>query len=201
MTAAPTSPAPRSTRFRRGAALALALLAGGAANPAAAQPEGTLEVRSAATVLIGGVWYLSARLDCRLGRAQAEALRKGVPLRLRVEVELDRSRPYWPDASLTRLGRDSELVYQALTGQYLVRDVATDERQYFNSLFAALEAVGEVRRLALVDDAALEPGAQYVGRLRVVLDPEGLSMRRPVLGFPRPGPALVSDWYPWSLPR
>jgi hypothetical protein len=70
------------------------------------EDPGLFEVRSAATLLRDGVYFLNARIDYRLSSEAREALDSGVPLRIRLDVEFLNKRRFWfdnEDASLRQL--------------------------------------------------------------------------------------------------
>ena len=157
------------------------------------------EVRSASAVLADGRWYVNARVDCRLSGRAESALRSGVPLRFRIEVELDRVRSFWPDATVTRVAREQELSYLPLTEQFVVSDAASGEQQFYGSLFGALDAIGRVSTLPLIAAAELDGGETYLAWLRAGLDREGLPGQSRFFAWWSGRFAMVSEWYPWSL--
>jgi hypothetical protein len=66
-------------------------------------------------------------------------------------------------------------------------------------LFAALNYLGRVDRLPLIDAALLEPDRDYELRLRAVLDVERFPGPLRLLAFWRRDWSLASDWYRWPL--
>jgi hypothetical protein len=66
-------------------------------------------------------------------------------------------------------------------------------------LFAALEFIGRVERLPLIDAAVLTDGRGYYVRLRTVLDEEQFPGPLRLLAFWRRDWSIASDWYRWPL--
>ncbi len=191
-----------ASRFARAVdLLVVAVLLLGAASHAVAQEvdPGRFEVRSAETTLENGVYYLNAWLELRLPPEAREALHSGVPLTIRLDVELEQSRRWWFNAGVAELTWRYELDYHALTERYVVTNLNTRDRRSFSTLFAALNELGRIQRLALIDAVLLEPGRRYDVRLRVVLDMERLPGPLSLVAFWRRDFSIASEWYQWRL--
>ena len=160
---------------------------------------GRFEVRSAEATLDNGVYYLNAWLELRLPPEAREALHSGVPLTIRLDVELVHDRRWWVDANVAELAWRYELDYHALTERYVVTNLNTRDRRSFSTLFAALNELGRIERLALIDAVLLQPNRRYDVRLRVVLDMERLPGPLSLLAFWRRDFSIASEWYQWRL--
>lgn len=160
---------------------------------------GRFEIRSASIELEDGVYFLDARLELRLPAEAREALRSGVPLTIRLDVELTYNRRFWFDGDAAALRQRYELGYHALAERYVVSNLNSGDRNSFSTLFAALNFLGHVEALPLIDAALLEPDRRYVARARVVLDMERFPGPLRLLAFWRRDWALASDWYEWRL--
>jgi hypothetical protein len=187
----------RSVLSARVAAIWLAFLA----TLALAQDDdpGHFEVRSARTTLMGDVYYLDGRVDLRLSTDARSALASGFTLTIRVEIEILNQRPFWLDTEAARLTQVYELAYDALTERYIVHNVNSGERESFASPDAALERIGMVDHVPVIDSAVLEPDRGYDIRARVVLDTEQLPGPLHLLAFWRRDWSLGSEWYRWQL--
>lgn len=191
---------PGSGAVRRPGVLLLAalVLAGG---PALPQDEhsGHFEVTSAGTELRDGVYYLTARIDLKLSSEAEMALDSGLPLTLRFEVEfLNRLRLWWDaeEASLRQLYR---VEWHPLTERYVVLNVNSGDRMAYPTLRQALDDLGRIEDLPLIDAAVLDPDRRYDVRLRAVLDTEQLPGPLRLLAFWRRDWSLGSEWYRWRL--
>jgi Domain of unknown function (DUF4390) len=185
-----------------GPLLALVCLCLGlAAVPASGQEEdpGRFEVRSASVELKDGVYYLDAWLEYRLSTEARAALDASVPLRIEIEVEFLRSRRFWFDASEADLRQTYELQYHALSERYLVLNRNSGEQSSFANLFSALNFLGRVAQLPLIDAALLEPGEPYEIRVRTILSTEDFPGPLQLLAFWRRDWSLRSEWYTWPL--
>ena len=172
-----------------------------AAGPALSQDAqlGHFEVRSAATELRGGVYYLTATIDLTLSSEAEMALDSGLPLTLRFEVEfLNRLRLWWDaeEASLRQLYR---IEWHPLTERYVVLNVNSGDRMAYPSLRQALDDLGRINALPLIDAAVLDRDRRYDVRLRAVLDTEQLPGPLRLLAFWRRDWSLGSEWFRWRL--
>ena len=187
----------RSGREARIAGLWLAVA--GALALAQDEDPGHFEVRSASTELVGDVFYLDARAELMLSTDARAALASGFTLTIRFEIEILNQRPFWLDTEAARLTQVYELAYDALTERYVVRNVNSGDQQSFGSPDAALERIGIVDRLPVIDSTVLAPDRGYDIRTRALLDTEQLPGPLHLLAFWRRDWSLGSEWYRWPL--
>jgi hypothetical protein len=160
---------------------------------------GHFEVRSANVQLDDGVYYLNAWIEYRLSYEARDALQSGVPLRLRLDVQLIANRRFWFDAEDAELRQLYQLEYHALSERYIVQNLNSGDLASFGSLFAALDFLGRVEHLPVIDAALLDRDREYDIRLRAALDVEKLPGPLRLLAFWRRDYSLASDWYKWRL--
>jgi hypothetical protein len=160
---------------------------------------GHFEVREARTELRDGVYLLSAEIDFRLSTEAYDALQAGIPLVIRLDVEIIDPRRWWFDNDAAELRQSYQLEYHALSERYLVLNINSGEQNSFGTLSGALEALGTVRRFPLIDAAVLEEGRGYDVRLRAFLDQEQFPGPLRLLAFWRRDWSIASDWYRWPL--
>ncbi len=165
----------------------------------AAFGRGRFDVRSAGSRLADGVYVVTARLDYRLSDEALEALDSGLALTIQLQIELFRQRRFRPDSQIARLNQDYELSYQPLSERYLVRNLNSGEQKSYATLFSALNDMGRIVELPVIDAALLEPNARYEIRLRAVLDQNTLPGPLRLIAFWSEGFRLESDWYRWTL--
>jgi hypothetical protein len=161
--------------------------------------EGYFEVRSATTVLEKGVHNLDARLQLVLSTEALEALNSGVPLTIELQVFVIRSRRLLPDSTDAELTVRYELEYRPLSQRYIVRNLNSGDQDSFATLYSALNNLGRVQMLPVIDDALLLPGRDYRVRLRAMLQTQQYPAPLRMLFFWRSQWQLQSDWYEWSL--
>jgi hypothetical protein len=164
-----------------------------------ADDPGFFEVRSAVAELRGGVYYLNAIIAYRLSTEAVDALRSGVPLGIRLDVEIIDPRRWWFDNDSAALRQSYQLDYHSLSERYIVLNVNTGDQASFASLPAALEHIGRVERLPLIDTAVLDEDRGYYVRLRASLDQEQFPGPLRLLAFWRRDWSIASEWYRWPL--
>jgi hypothetical protein len=158
-----------------------------------------LEIRNASTRLNAGVWYLSARIEYRLNRETLDALQSGIPLTFELRVDLARNRRWIPDEDVASLRQYYELSWQPLARGYLVRNKNSGDQRAHTTLYAALNDLGRISALPLIDAAIIDEGEEYEVSLRAVLDQQQLPGPLRMLAFWDDGFTLESEWYRWPL--
>jgi hypothetical protein len=191
---------------RKLAALAASLVVlAGPLQPILAQDNieraGYFEVRSASTRQVGGVHTLDARLQLVLSSEALAALSSGVPLVIELQLQMIRDRRFWWDDAEADLAVRFELEYRPLSQRYIVRNTNSGDQDSFATLYSALNNLGRVQGLPVIDDALLEPGDEYRIRLRAMLQTQQYPAPLRLLFFWRSEWQLQSEWYEWSLER
>lgn len=190
----------RMTRILISGLLTLLIL-----TPAGAQerPEhvGYFDVRSAATTLVNGVHELEARLQLVLSDEALDALNSGVALRIELNLEVIRFRRFWADPAEAELVISYELEYRPLSQRYIVRNLNSGDQDSFATLYSALNNLGRIQGLPVVDDSILQAGKSYRVRFRARLSTEQYPAPLRILFFWRDQWQLESDWFEWLLER
>jgi hypothetical protein len=158
-----------------------------------------LEIRNAGTRLVDGVWYLDARIEYRLNRDTLDALQSGIPLTFELQVEVARTRRWFPDEGIASLRQYFELSWQPLARSYLVRNKNSGDQRTHTTLYAALNDLGRIKSLPLIDAAIIDRGQEYEVSLRAVLDQQELPGPLRMLAFWDDDFTLESEWYHWLL--
>ncbi len=173
--------------------------------PAEAQDRpdraGYFEVRSASAALVEGVHELESRLQLVLSADALDALNSGVALRIELNLEVIRIRRFWPDATGAELLVSYELEYRPLSQRYIVRNLNSGDQDSFATLYSALNNLGRIQALPVVDDSILEPDKTYRIRLRARLSTEQYPAPLRILFFWRDEWQLESEWFEWLLER
>jgi hypothetical protein len=163
--------------------------------------DGFFDIRSATTTLHEGVHHLEARLQLILSDEALDALKSGVPLTVELEFEVIRVRGLWLDAKDAILTFQYELEYRPLSQRYIVRNLNSGDQESFATLYSALNNLGRIQGLPVIDDAVLEPGKRYRLRLRAHLSTRQYPSSLRLLFFWRSQWQLESEWYEWTLER
>ncbi len=163
--------------------------------------EGYFEVRSAETEVVDGVHMLDARLQLVLSSEALAALESGVTLTIELQLQVIRSRRFWADDAEAELAMRYELEYRPLSQRYIVRNINSGDQDSFATLYAALNSLGRVQGLPVIDEALLRPGKTYRVRLRAMLNTQRYPATLRLLFFWRGQWQLQSEWYEWLLER
>ena len=167
----------------------------------AVEREGYFEVRSAATEIIEGVHTLDARLQLVLSSEALRALESGVTLTIELQLQVIRQRGFLPDDLEAELAVRYELEYLPVSQRYIVRNLNIGDQDSFATLYSALNSLGRIQGLPVIDDAVLAPDATYRIRTRALLNMQQYPAALRILFFWRGKWQLESEWFEWLLER
>jgi hypothetical protein len=163
--------------------------------------EGYFEVRSASTEIIDGVHSLDARLQLVLPTEALAALESGVTLTIELQLQVIRVRRFYLDDVEAELAVRYELEFSPVTQRYIVRNLNSGDQDSFATLYSALNSLGRVQGLPVIDDSLLSADDEHRIRLRAMLNLERYPAALRVLFFWRGQWQLQSEWFEWSLER
>jgi len=163
--------------------------------------EGYFEVRSASTQPVDGVHTLDARLQLVLSSEALAALESGVTLTIELQLQVIRTRRFYIDDVEAELAVRYELQYSPVSQRYIVRNLNSGDQDSFATLYSALNSLGRVQGLPVIDEALLIDDRSYRVRLRAMLNTERYPAALRVLFFWRGQWQLQSEWFEWSLER
>ena len=106
---------------------------------------------------------------------------------------------YWADEIVGRLSQTYRLQFHALSERYIVLNVNSEERNTFATLFSALNYLGRITDLPLIDAALLNPGQAYDVRIRTLLRVAANPGPMRFVTFWRRNWSLRSEWYRWRM--
>lgn len=179
--------------------LCLLLCLATAAAAADGVQDSSFEVREARSLLVDGVYRISALVEYRLGDQALEALQHGVPLVLEIRIQVIRERDWLWNEQVAQLRQRYQLRYHALSQRYLVHSFNTGVQQSFQYLEDALHSIGSLYDLPLLDARLLTRGDRYELRLRADLDIEELPTPIRLWAYLSSGWGVKGDWYTWPL--
>jgi hypothetical protein len=164
--------------------------------------EGYFDVRSASTAVVEDVIELEARLQLVLSDEALAALDNGVPLTIELKLELIRERRFLlPSATDAELSLRYALEYKPLSQRYIVRNLNSGEQDSFATLYSALNNLGRIQNLPVIDESILLSDASYRMRLRALLSTQQYPAPLRLLFFWRDQWQLKSEWFEWPLER
>lgn len=155
------------------------------------------------TLLIDGVYRLGARVEIDFNETLPEALHNGVPLQIELRIEVLRKREWywlWPEL-VADLRQRFKLEYHVLSRRYLVYNYASGVQQSFRSMDGALDYIGNVYDLPLIDEQLLDPAQRYLVRIRADIDVEALPTPVRLWAYLGSEWSLKSRWFEWPLQR
>ena len=182
------------------ALLALLILGTGLAQESV-EREGYFEVRSASTQPVNGVHTLDARLQLVLSSEALAALESGVTLTIELQMQVIRARRMLIDSVDAELAVRYELEYRPLSQRYIVKNLNSGNQDSFATLYSALNGLGRIQGLPVIDDELLMPDRSYRLRLRAMLNTQEYPAPLRLLFFWRGKWQLQSEWFEWSLER
>lgn len=156
-------------------------------------------IQDARTLLVDGVYRVGARIDFSLNETLQEALQNGVPLVLELRIEVIHEREWLWSTRVAYLRQRFALEYHALTQLYLVNNFSTGAQYGFRELGEALEYIGNVYDLPLIDANLLKPEQAYQVRMRADLEIESLPTPVRLWAYLGSDWSLESDWFQWPL--
>lgn len=151
------------------------------------------------TLLEDGVYWIGARVEFEFNETLHDALHNGVPLLIELRVEVLRERRWLWAAVVAELRQRFELEYRALSQRYLVRNYSTGVQRSFPTMNEALEYIGNIDDLPLIDANLLEPDHSYKVRMRADLDVESLPTPVRLWAYLGSAWSLKGVWYQWPL--
>jgi len=142
----------------------------------------------------------SASLDLDLSEESVEALEKGIPLVIVVELALHKKRHLWWDERIKRWRYPSQIRYHALSSRYIIETVDSGDFGTFHTVGDALAALGGTRRFTVkVPNSLSETKHSYRLSIRARLDIESLPAPLRLVAYISPAWRLGSGWSQWDL--
>ena len=158
-------------------------------------------IRSVSTHLQDKVYQLDANIDYQFSDSALEALRNGVPLIVLLDIKVEKQHTWWLNQTIAELQQGYLLLYHALTEKYIVNNLNSGAQDNYEQLSTALNALGQVKDLPILDAHLATDDAHYIVRLRTRLDLESLPAPMRPLAYISSDWRLESDWYEWPLQR
>ena len=164
-----------------------------------ADVEPEFVVRSAGTVLVDKVYQLNANIHYRFSDEALDALDNGVPLVVELAINIERKRDYVWNETVASLRQRYELSYEALTQRYVVTNLNSGADNYYGSRATAIDALGNVSHLPILDAGLLSPDEHYIVNLQTSLALDALPVPMRVLGYFSSNWRISSEWVSWPL--
>jgi len=158
-----------------------------------------IDINHASATVVNGVVMVSADMTYHLSDKAIEALVNGVPLTFNVDVEIKRYRKWLWNKTVVSVRQSYRLEYHALSKQYLVVNLITGAHRTFQTLQDAIDGLGTIRRIPIVENHLLQHAGEYLARIQAQLDIEALPSPLSPIAYLSDDWRLSSDWYTWKL--
>jgi len=176
--------------------LAMALLTAPRADAA------NFSVQSASAYLFDRVLHINARFDLPVNPRIEEALSKGIPIDVVIDLDMVRYRWWWKNPVVTDMVVRRRIQFHALSRQYLVSGVHIgDPSESFGSLGQALAQAGTLDdfKIHLTAKKEILADTRYQLMLRARLDIEALPMLMRPLAYATPSWRRNTGWTEWPI--
>jgi len=188
-----------AAQMRRAARLALALQL--LCAPLAAQDRDAFVIRHADFSLEQTLLQLDLVVDSQIPKYILLAIDQGFAVPMMFEVEILSPRPYWFDKKIVSLKQQYLLQHQPMLDAFVVVDVNSSERNYFDNRDAAVHFIEVVYNYPMLDINNLAPGRKYYARLRFGIDSDELPLPLKSSSLWDNDWDLKSEWYEWEVSR
>jgi hypothetical protein len=179
--------------------LALAMLT--VVTASLAEEDEPFVVKRAEFNLDESMLMLDLEFDSHIPDFIAIAIDQGFAVPLMFEIEIRAEKPYWVDAKVVSLKQQYMLHYQPMLDSFVVLDVNTAERHYFDERKAAVQFIELVYNYPMLDINNLAADKKYYARVRFGIDSEELPLPLQSSWFWDSDWDLQSEWYEWEVRR
>lgn len=158
-----------------------------------------IEVNNVNSFIKDDDYILDSVINFDLADEVVEAIDHGVTLHIDVLTRIKRQRKWAWDKTVLERTYSYRLEKHALSEDYIVTNISSNERQQLSSLNEALTALGNITGLVLVPSVALIPDRSYTGLIMVQLDIEKLPPPLRPIAYASDEWQLKSDWKEWDI--
>jgi hypothetical protein len=147
---------------------------------------------------------LAGQLELALTPKVEEALAKGIPLEILLEINLYGERRWWWNRKIGDWKLTREIRYHALSGQYLVKftPARAEGQESYTSLSEAMRALGNLGDLRFaLGETPVGADETLLIRLRASLDIEALPAPLRPVAYTSLAWHLNSGWSQWKVVR
>jgi len=167
----------------------------------AGDKSGSIVVTDAEVELGDSAWLLNAWVDIKLSRGARKALENAVPLVFGFQVQALEKRPWLWDRVIAEQHQTREVQYHPLSRTYIVKNLNTGEQRDFRHLEEAMQSIGVLLDIHVLDYAAVRDNREYYVRLRGSLEVESLPIPVRLQAYVYSRWDMKNAWYQWRLER
>ncbi len=144
---------------------------------------------------------LTLLVDSQIPNYILIAIDQGFAVPMMFEVEIRTEKPYWFDDKVVSLKQQYQLHHLPMLDSFVVFDVNSSERHYFDNRKAAVQSIEVVYNYPMLDINNLAPDKAYYARLRFGIDTDELPLPLKSSSLWDNDWDLKSDWYEWEVVR
>ncbi|HMB73373.1 MAG TPA: DUF4390 domain-containing protein [Gammaproteobacteria bacterium] len=169
--------------------------------PLSAEEHDAFVVKHADFNLDQTLLQLDMVVDSRIPKYILLAIDQGFAVPMMFEVEILLPKKFWIDTRVVSLKQRYLLQHQPMLDSFVVLDVNSSERRYFDDRDAAVEFIEVVYNYPMLDINNLAPDRNYYARLRFGIDSDELPLPLKSSSLWDNDWDLKSDWYEWEVRR
>jgi hypothetical protein len=168
---------------------------------AGAEDDDPFVVKRAAFKLDESMLMLDLEIASNIPEFITIAIDQGFAVPLMFEVEIRSENAYWFDPREVSLKQQYKLHHQPMLDSFVVFDVNTAERHYFDRREAAVQFIEFVYNYPMLDIENLATDKNYYARVRFGIDSDELPLPLQSSWFSNSDWDLQSEWYEWEVKR
>ncbi len=169
--------------------------------PVLAQERDPFVISSAGFRIEQKLVRLDLVIDSKLPSYIEIAVDQGFAVPMMFEVEIRARKAYWFDDRVVSLKQQYLLHHQPILDSYVVLNINSSERHYFDSRAAAVRFIEVVYNYPMLDVDNLAIGKEYYARARFGIDSDELPLPLKSSSLWDNDWDLKSDWYEWEVIR
>ena len=160
---------------------------------------GDIKVKQASSRLVDGIFVIDAEIDYEFSDVALTALENGVALTVDIHVQVRRDGAWIWEKDIIDFKQTRQLRYLPLASTYEVIDFANKQKRRFISRLAAIDALGEIKDMPVVDEQSLADRESYRMEIRSELDIEALPVPLRPTAYMSPKWKLSSEKSIWRI--
>lgn len=158
-----------------------------------------IEIDSVDSKIQDDNYLLNSTINFEFADEVIDAINHGVSLYIDILTRIKRQRKWVWDKTVLERTYSFKLERHALSGDYIVTNITTNERQQLSTLDEALSTLGKISGLELVPSVALIHDRSYRGLIMAQLNVEKLPPPLRPIAYASEKWQLKSDWKEWDI--
>ena len=167
--------------------------------PQSALAAPDIKILSAEGQLSNNILSITADAEVALAKDPTEALESGVPLFFALHIEILRNRKYMSDRALFKTKYTYSLQRHTLSRKYVLKNLITDTQRVHTSITTALQDLGRIKKLAVIDMEELAVTKNLVIAIQLELKISALPAPMMPLAYVSPQWHISSHKHKWKL--